>query len=239
MIRLLQILLLIGFNVTDNSPISGDKIDSNLERIIAMEEKGSYQSIIDDFLSKNPFVNPFDTVSSKTYFPLCDNTKDTYRCFVDKMDKVSPPFLFAPQHNPKWSYLDCINDSIYETVIKVSLNNPSYFDTEYSNRTYCYSGAYLIDESENYSLILILFNYSAGYEYLLFTINNDGKFIDKIKLGSLDSDYSETFGVLKNLKSGEIITNFLGYDSVKNKLFISKQERNQFTIDNTGRINID
>jgi len=243
MIRLLiflQILLLIGCKSNHQSTqISDDSIDSKTDSIAVKTDKKNYQSIADDFKSKNQYVNPFDTISIKIHFPLCDKNQDTYKCFIDKLIKVRPPFFFGPQHEPKWSFLDCVNDSIYEIVIKQSLNDSSYFDTEHGDRTYCYYGAYLIDKVENYSLILMLFDYSAGFEYLLYTIDNEGKFIDKIMVGAMDSDYSETFGVLKNQKSGEIITNFFGYDSDKDELFIDKQESMLFSIDNKGKIIID
>jgi hypothetical protein len=234
---LLQIILLVGCkNSVKGTQIENNNIDLVSDSISRDSGIVNYQSITNDFKTKYDYVNPFDTLSIKYHFPICEKNDTIFSCFIDNLNVVSPPLSFGPHHEPKWDVLDCINDSIYESIIKTSLNNLSYLNTQHGDRTYCYYGGFLIDKSNNYSLILMLFDYSAGYEYILFTLNKDGQYIDKIVIGAMDSDSSETFGMLADKKHGEILFNLFGYDEIKDKIFIENQERYRFSIKTDGKI---
>lgn len=185
---------------------------------------GQYKNVE---VTLNPYITQIDTI------PVlgCNDQNSKEICFnniINQFPIIETPLEFGPVPEPSYAVNTVFEDSLF---IVNCLNDTTFYKQERGDRTYGYLKGKIIDKNPNYFLVVILFTYSVGFEYELYSLTLNGNLISKIGLGGQTSDWYEIYGKINNKNTFEITRNEFAMKngkfgiktSVLSKYFISTE----------------
>ena len=181
-------------------------------------------TIIDTTL--NPFANGL-LFSGRD----CENEKERINCVISKFPPRPLPMHFGPIPEVSLNSNFELSDSLFITE---ALQDTNYFAEE--ERQYSYYLGVNIPSRNNFQTVVIPEWFSVGKRYILLTISNSGDYIDKLVIGSESSDYESVFGKIESFNNIEVTTKKIGFDESKDLLYFSSSDKEQYLINEKGKI---
>lgn len=189
-----------------------------------------FNSLIGKSIKVDPQKNPFLENDHKKSISNCKTLEDRkyhFTCVLKSFRESTPPIELGPTPEPKQEFID---DSIF---IVNCLNDKKYYTIPYGDRTYNHLFGAIVNRTESYILCIIPYRNCCSNIYNLYTFTLSGEMIDKIIIGGLVSDISESYGFLSKKNKFRVITNEFGF--VGDKAFISKTIDFKYNISKTGK----
>jgi hypothetical protein len=181
----------------------------------------------------NPYMTQFDTKEFKTCNDSISNGS-VFNCILSQFPNIKTPIQFGPL--PEIDVLGKhteLRDSIF---IVRNLQDSTYYLNGPGDRMYSYFKGKIIEKNDNYILCVVLFTFSIGFEYELYSFKPTGQIISKIVVGGQINDEEEIYGFIPNDKSFEIYIDEFEY---KNDQPILKPEKHEkYIIEANGQFRL-